>query len=118
MQTTKGRRINLAVLIKPPVINHQGKIMINSRVIIRINNQRSIETTGDLFPAHIVRMIPICTRFTQRHLIDKIFARSNRCLRQVGNAIHLIDIADAMPMHRCWHGQMICLLYTSPSPRD
>ena len=46
-----------------------------------------------------MRVIPECSGIIEREAVPESFARLNSGLRQIWNAVHLIDVAYSMPVN-------------------
>ena len=99
--------IDLLILIDEPVVGDDQHIMLARGFSQIPHNERTIESTCDLLPRPVVRVIPESSCIIEGEAVPISLARLNGGLRQIRNAIHFIDVTDTVPVNCCGLVQII-----------
>ena len=97
---------NLAGRHKAEVSEHHGERSISPMLLFLIENDKRLSHVT-LGLQTVMRMHPESAVLHQRIVNALAVARRNRWLRDKGNAIHGVGKNQPMPMHSCWHRQLI-----------
>ena len=93
--------------IEQPIVEQQHLVAIDIRRVGLLDDQRTGEAARDLLHRIRMRVIPIGTRVRRDETIVEGLAGRHGVLRQPRHAIHRIVDADAVPMHRAWHIELV-----------
>ena len=92
--------MKLIIVTQPPVVGDKGDVGATSGRSRLAHHQRPVEAAGKLLPALVVGVVPESPRVTKREAVGEAFARLDSGLGQIRNTVHLVQIADPVPVHR------------------
>ena len=98
-KAAKTGRVDLFFFIDQPVVGNDQHITVSGNFIQVPHNEGPIQAACHLFPRLVVRVISERPGIIEREAVPESFARLNSGLRQVRNAVHLIDVAYSMPVN-------------------
>ena len=89
----------LRLSIEPPVGKQPDQVAIDRRRIGLLDHEGAAEAAPDLPAALHMRVVPVGPRIRHREVIEKARAGIDRCLGDVGDAVHRIRQANSVPVN-------------------